>query len=229
MITEPEGREVVAPWRLLRSVGLVDEEQEGENHFVARVAVDNGDAAEARVVGCRLHTVRLGAGRVVATSEWLGTAKGGHKLRRLDGTKVGNLFGCFHPRGSNEYPVAEEELRWVPLLAGEWKQLKPGHKVATEGQRQWRKLLEKVNDMEYKVSYLCRGKVRYETMRIEEAVAVKVERLPVHSIDSVGACVGQHGGQKQGDSIWILDSRGERSHVRRLEGDEIWRLHGLPP
>ena len=88
-----------------------------------------------------------------------------------------------------------EELRWVPLLAGEWVQLKPGHMVASEGQLQWRKLLEKVGDTEYRVSFMCSGKVKYATMCMKEIVAVKVERVPVHSIEGVWAGTGQGKGQ----------------------------------
>ena len=101
--------------------------------------------------------------------------------------------------------------------------------VVSEGQLQWRKLLEKVSGTEYRVSFMCSGKVKYATMCLEGVVAVKVQRLPVHSIEGVWSGTGQGKGQRRWDSIWILDSREGVERVRMLYGEEIWGLYGLWP
>ena len=76
---------------------------------------------------------------------------------------------------------------------------------------------------------MCSGKVKYATMCTKKIVAVKVERVPVHSIEGGWAGTGQGKGQRRWDSIWILDSREGVARVRMLYGEEIWRLHGLRP
>jgi hypothetical protein len=75
---------------------------------------------------------------------------------------------------------------------------------------------------------MCSGKVRLARVRGEEIVAVKVERLPVYSIEGVWAGTGQDNGQRRWDSIWILDSRVGDTSMRKLYGEEIWRLQGWP-
>ena len=123
--------------------------------------------------------------------------------------------------------VAESELKWVPLLTEDRAQLVPGHKVATEGQRQWRMLLTEAAGGKCNTSYLCKGNVRFEPIGVEEIVAVKVERLTVHSIDGVSVSMRQHEGRH--GSPLFLDDRGGCEVVRRLYGEAVWNVQGLPP
>ena len=231
VVSLEEGEQVKA-WGQLRPAHLIEGEQGMEHNYVGKTAAGSRGTVGGEVVGCRLHTVALGAGRVVATSEWRGSAiKDSQNLRlvRLDGTKVENMFGCCEVEGQVQLQVRAEDFRWVPLGAGEWDQLRPGHMVVAEGQLQWRKLLEKVSDTEYRVSVMCSGKVKYAAMGLEEVVAVKVQRLPVHSIEGVWSDTRQGKGQRRWDSIWILDSREGVARVRMLYGEEIWGLYGLWP
>jgi len=202
-----------------------------ELNYVRKEAVGSDDACGRGVVGWRLHTITLCAGRVVATSEWQGSVREKGRdlgLRRLDGTKIGNVFGCLEEKGVGQCQVRADELRWVPLLADEWKRLTTDQMVATEGQLRWRRLLERVSDTEFTVSFMCSGKVRMARVCGEEIVAVKVERLPVYSIEGVWAGTGQGNGQQRWDRIWILDSRVGDTSMRKLYGEEIWRLQGWP-
>ncbi len=96
-----------------------------------------------------------------------------------------------------------DSLRWMPVLEGEWGQLLPGLMVATEGQKQWRRLLGEAVGGEFDVSYLCKREVRYERMRGEEVVAVKVETIPVYSIKGVGVCMRQLSSQRRGGIFLI--------------------------
>ena len=188
----------------LRPTELVEKEVGMELNYVRKDAVRSDDAGGEGVVDWRLHTIALCAGRVVATSEWQGSAREKGEdlgLRSLDGTKTGNMFGCLEEKGLGQGQVRAEELRWVPLLAGEWKRLTPDQMVATEGQLRWRRLLERVSDTEFTVSFMCSGKVKFASLCGEGIVAVKVERLPVYSIEGLWAGTGQDKGQRRWDSI----------------------------
>ena len=130
------GHERVVPSGLrtaLRPAGLVGVSVEVKGTLVARPEGGEGVRNRPRRAGSWLHTLALDAGRVVAVTSWRGTAEGMLTTRELDGKRVGKRFGCKKTSPSEETTVAESELSWIPLLAGEWRLLERGHKVAAEG------------------------------------------------------------------------------------------------
>ena len=164
---------------------------------------------------------------MVAVTSWQGTAKGALTTRELDGKRVGKRFGCKRTSPSGESTVAESEMSWMPLLAGEWKLLERGLKVAAEGQRQWRTILTVGAEGWCDATFLCKGNGKVERVAMDRLVAVKVERLPLHSIEGVGPSLRQHGGQHR--PPLFLDDRGGREVVRALYGDEVWNAQGFSP
>ena len=210
----------------LRPVSFVGASAELGGTLVARPGTREGILEQSMEAGGWLHTLALGAGRIVVTSSWRGTAEGVLTTKELNGERVGSRFGCRRTPLGEEATVAEGEMKWIPLQAEEREFLRPGHKVAAEGQRQWRLILTEAVDGQCDTTYLCKGNRKFGQLAVEDVVALKVERLPVYSIEGISVAMRQHEGQHC--SPLFLDDRGEKEVVRRLYGDEVWRVQGFP-
>ena len=158
----------------LRPVSFVGASAELGGTLVARPGTREGILEQSMEAGGWLHTLALGAGRIVVTSSWRGTAEGVLTTKELNGERVGSRFGCRRTPLGEEATVAEGEMKWIPLQAEEREFLRPGHKVAAEGQRQWRLILTEAVDGQCDTTYLCKGNRKFGRLAVEDVVALKV-------------------------------------------------------